>query len=256
MNPRHPRFATCRRAVAALEFGLLAPVMAIIVVGVLDIAKVAILWEQVWSAAQSIGESATTLAIPSQPGTTNQLTLAQANEAMSLVFAEVPWVAAGIAAGTYTGNGQNPPNTVTVVLSSVDYAPVQAGCTTNCQYESMVKWSKAYTGTATTTGFNYTNVTRPCGEAWQPSAFLANLNYQSNGIYVPDPFLVVDVSIKFSPAVFAFLTGSFTLSATSYVPVRISQAQPTTPNDLDDFIQLIDPNDPVPGSVCLVSPGT
>jgi Flp pilus assembly protein TadG len=242
-----------RRAVAAMEFGILAPVMALMVVGVFNLAKIAVLWEQVWSAAQSIGESATTLAIPSTNGAQNNLSDANAGIALSMVFAQIPWVAAGIATGNYTGTGQSPPNTMTVVLSSVDYYPVQPNCTTNCTYATNVIWSKAYTGGATGTGFNYSsNVLRTCGQPLAPSSPVSNLNYGSAGIAVPDPFVIVDVSIVFRPWVFSVFTGPFTLSATSYVPVRISQVQNSAG---DGYLNLTGSGaDPVPSSLCNIFP--
>jgi hypothetical protein len=217
-----------------MEFGILAPVMALILLAVFNIAKAAILWEQVWSAAQSIGESATTLAIPTKSGALNSLTVAQANEAMSAIYAEIPWVAAGIATSKSTGPGQRPP--ISVVLTSVDYFPTQSGCLSNCTYTAEVKWSKASPGGKGSGDFNTAGVTRPCGPLPATSP-LTDL-YEDSGIYVPDPFVVTDVSLVFTPWLFSALTGSFTLTAHSYVPIRTSQVLPTS--STDDWIQLSD----------------
>jgi hypothetical protein len=124
----------------------------------------------------------------------------------------------------------------------------------------MVEWSKAYTGASpASSGFNYVGVIRPCGVALQSTSIPATLAGAQSGssyIYVPDPLLVVDVSITFKPWVFSFITGPFTLSATSYVPVRTSLAKPTDASNPDDFITLTDPSDPFPNSVCTTPAGT
>ncbi len=267
LRPRHGRFIWARKAVAAMEFGLLAPVMALLVIGVFDIARVAILWEQVHSASRSIAESASTLALPVTPGAPNNMTWQNAQLALSEIFAEMPWVADGIVTGTATSGNTNSANgTATAVLTSVNYIP-QTACQTAsavcCPQGSQngfcawVIWSKAYVYPAFNSG---SNVVRPCNAALQqvPSGSVTNnqsidiqavsSSLQSNGITTPDPFFVADVSITFSPYIFSLLTGSVTLSATSIVPVRIGN--PVTSGQ--QYSQLLDENDKYAGtsSVC------
>ena len=237
--------ASARQAVAALEFAILAPIMALLVVGVFDLSKVAILWEQIWNASRGIAESASTMSIPSQISGPSMISWNQANLALSTVLADVPWLRAGIATGSaVTGS---PP--VYAVLSSVNYAPAQ-GCTSNCSYTSLVEWSKAYPYT----GFNYTAaVLRPCGAALAQNGLgqdsstpaLSTLTLQTDNISVPDPFLVADVTLVYTPFFFSFITGPITLSATSYIPARIN-----TPGSQTQWVEFDDTNDPVPASAC------
>jgi Flp pilus assembly protein TadG len=251
-----PRLALASRAVAAMEFGLLAPVMALLVVGVFDISKVAILWEQVWNASRSIAESASTLAIPTSPGAPNKLTWQNADVALSTTYAEIPWLAAGIATGNYTATGTLQGSPVVAVLSSVDYEP-PANCQSNCTYTPTVQWSKAYVHA----GFDSSaGRLRPCGSVLiqqAPGTPVTPLTIDTQmvgstmataGITVPDPFFVADVSLTYTPYFFNFLTGPVTLSATSYTPVRISNPGATT----GTFAGLFDQGDPDAngGSVC------
>jgi hypothetical protein len=250
-----------------MEFGLLAPVMALLVIGVFDIARVAILWEQVHSASRSIAESASTLALPVTPGGPNNMTWQNAQLSLSAVFAEIPWLADGIVTGSATsGSTSSASGTATAVLTSVSYLP-QTACTKaseSCcpqasQYAfcAWVVWSKAYVFP----GFNSgSNVVRPCNAALQqqPPGYPTNnqsidtqsvaSSLQTNGITTPDPFFVADVSITFSPYIFSLLTGPVTLSATSIVPVRISN--PLT--SVQQYSQLLDTGDRYAGtsSVC------
>jgi Flp pilus assembly protein TadG len=256
------RLARARRAVAVMEFGLLAPVMALLVVGVFDISKVAILWEQVWNASRSIAESASTLAIPVSPGGANQLTWQNADVALSATYAEIPWLAAGIATGNYTATGTLQGNPMVAVLSSVDYEP-PVNCQSNCTYTPTVQWSKAYVHT----GFDSSaGRLRPCGSTLIQQAPGTPVTPQTidtqtvgstmatAGITVPDPFFVADVRLTYTPYFFNFLTGPVTLSATSYTPVRISNPGTTT----GTYAGLLDQGDPDAngGSVCIVTNAT
>ena len=238
-----------RRAVASLEFGILAPVMALFVIGVFDLSKIAILWEQAWNASRNIAESASTMSLPTQVDAPNILTWSQANLALSSVLANIPWLRAGIATGTPSSG--SPP--AYAVLSSVNYTyetPAQ-GCTTNCGYVSVVEWSKAYSFT----GFNSTSaVLRPCGaplaqnglgQNSSANVLAALAELPKNGITVPDPFLVADVTLIYTPYFFSFITGPVTLSATSYVPVRTN-----TPGATQQWVEFDDTNDPIPAAQC------
>jgi hypothetical protein len=250
-----------RHAVAALEFGLLAPVMVVMLIGVFNLAKIAVLWEQVWSASRSIAESATTLAIVtnsatatptpcgpppgSSPPGSSWLCYSQADEALSAVYAEIPWVAAGIASGNYKGTGQLPPNTVTAVLSSVNLVPTASGT-----FTTQVIWSKAYVPPNGLTGFDFSSgVLRSCGEPLPKGTVPDGVAsaYKAAGITVPDPFLMADVKLVYTPYLFDIITGKVTLRATSYVPVRtnVPNAAPTA-----EYAVLDDANDPNASAVC------
>jgi Flp pilus assembly protein TadG len=247
--------------VAAMEFGILAPVMVLLLIAVFNLAKIMILWEQVWSASRSIAESATTLALPTAPNAPSAITAQQANLALSSIFAQIPWVAAGIATGPSAGPGTLPANSVGAALTSVNYTAPGPNCTSNCtSYTATVVWSIVYVptgGTRQAGAFRTAGLLRPCGDTLTPVGpgqasgpdTISTLNVGSllvaNAISVPDPFLIADVQLSFTPYLFSFITGPITLSATSYVPVRTA-----TPGATAQYIQLNDAGQANAGPVC------
>jgi Flp pilus assembly protein TadG len=238
-----PELGRSCRAVAAMEFGMLAPIMALMVIGVFDLSKAGILWEQTWNASRSIADSASTLAIQTDGSTS--LTQVQAQQALSSVFAEMPWLRAGIATGNGTA-GQIPANTISAVLTSVSFAPTNAPCGpgttpfTPCTYAAVVKWSKAYSGNNFITG---SSVLRPCVTLTQVApgspaslttvptlAVKTALESTTTGTNVPDPFLIADVTFTYQPFFHNFLPGNgVTFWVTSYQTVRTTAANSATP---------------------------
>ncbi len=214
-----------RAAVAALEFGLIAPVMAILTIGVFDLSKALVLWKDTWAAARSIAESASSLAI--QGNGSSNLTQTQAQQALSMVFAEMPWLRAGIATGN-PGAGVIAPNTVSAVLTSVSFQPNSSTCTANCSYSAVVQWSKAYSGNNFMTN---STVLRPCATLTQtnagtvqtlstmPTQQVAAVLQTSNAT-ASDATLIADVTFVYTPFFFKFITGPITFWATSYPPPR------------------------------------
>jgi hypothetical protein len=116
--------AAARRGVAALEFALVAPVMAIMFFGTLDICRAYLAWQEVNDAAEAIVQAAEKLSITANSPTT-QLTAAQMQAAMSSIYVEMPGLDYGFGDGLL-GTGQ-----FTAILSEVDFAPLCA-TTANC----------------------------------------------------------------------------------------------------------------------------
>lgn len=250
---RRGTIAAALRAVAALEFAILAPVMALLLLGVYNLARLAIIWEQVWSASRSIAESATTLA--TQADGSSVLNVQEVNLSLSEIFAQIPWVAAGIANGPYRGTGQNTPNTITAVLSSVNYVP-KSGCkASGCLYQQTVEWSMSYVPKGFS-GFK-ASAFRQCiqsnAAAPIPSTIVNKATYSGDPIYVSDPFVIADVSVVVTPYFFNFIVGNVTLSATSYVPVRSNAPAAGAANQ---FAQLSDQANIAAGTGCTYSPTT
>jgi hypothetical protein len=202
--------------------------MALLLVGVFDLGKAAILWEQVWSASRSISESASTLAI--QPDGSTALTQDQAQQALSLVFAEIPWIANNIETGPRSA-----------VLTSVSYSPSDPTCAAQCSYVAVVEWSKSYqcsSGTVCTVAFKPDP--RPCVTLTQvraggarsltsvPTRELSNALQRQN-VTQPDPFLIADVHYTFRPWFYNLFTGDIALWASSFWPVRIVQSGTAPP---------------------------
>jgi hypothetical protein len=167
-----------------------------------------ILYQQVYNAAHTIPLSASSLAVQSDRSTA--LTLPQTQQAMSEIYAEMPWVRAGIETGVRS-----------VTMSSVIFLPNNAACTSNCVYTPSVVWSVAYTGG---NGGGFSPVLRACGQLGQttPTGLVPGdlTKLPTAGITNPDPILVVDVHYRYTPLFFNYVTGSVDFWASGFWPVR------------------------------------
>lgn len=210
-----------RRGVAALEFAIIAPVLLIMVIGVYDIVRALLIWQEVWQAAHDISLASTIVAV--QPDQTNTLTQAQTQQVMSIVFAAMPGVRNGVDSGQRS-----------LTLTSVAFLPT-SGCnpsgSNNC-YQADVVWSVTYGGGSQG---GWKPVLRSCGVLGQ---ILPNTTYlpgQTNlntittaGVGQPDPSLVADVQYRFSPLFLEFLTGPINFSATALFSTRTGTTTPTS----------------------------
>jgi hypothetical protein len=145
-----------------------------------------------------------------QPDRSTVLTLPQTQRAMSEIYAEMPWVRAGVETGLRS-----------VTMSSIIFLPTDPACTSNCVYTPNVAWSVAYTGG---NGGGFTQVLRACGKLAQTAP--TNLvpgdltSLPTQNITNPDPILVVDVHYRYTPAFFEFVTGPVDFWASGFWPVR------------------------------------
>ncbi len=201
--------------VASIEFALTAPILLMLVIAGFDASRAMLLWQQVWLAAHNISLSATTIAV--QTDKTSTLTPAQAQQAMSIVYAAMPTIRNGAATGTRS-----------VTLTSVDFVPLPA-CTpinnvTNC-YVASVVWSVAYSGGGQA---GWTSVTRSCAPplaqitptgALPPGATQLNVLTTLN-VNNPDPSIIADVHYQFTPLPFDLFVGKRDFWATAIFSTR------------------------------------
>ena len=200
------------RGSAAIEFAVIVPVMITMVLGVVDMSKAMILNQEVYNAAHTIPLLASIEAV--QPDKTTTLTVAQVQQSLSAIYAEMPWVRSGIEVGKRS-----------VTMSSVVFTPSIVTCVQtanlNCLFTPHVAWSVAYTD-ANSAGF--TNVVRSCGTLKQtaPTAGVASdlTSLRTANVNNPDPILVVDVHYQYTPLFFKFVTGAVDFWASGYWPVR------------------------------------
>ncbi len=222
-------FCKSRSGVAALEFALIVPAMVLLTVGVLDMSKAVILRQQIYNAAHTIPLSASIVAV--QANKTTSLSVVQAQQQMSAIYAEMPWLADGIADGVRS-----------VTLSSVTFVPIP-GCPpvigTSC-YIPNVTWSLAYPGgVGDPNAKQWQSVTRSCvvpPTQIHPTASppvspltipLPLTVLRTLDVTQPDPILVADVHIQYRPFLYGFVTGYLDFWASGYWSVRtISTSQP------------------------------
>jgi len=117
---RITRLLTATRSVAAMEFAIAAPVICILALATVDAARALLIWEQMHNAANAIGQAAEKLSVTVDPvsgATVSELTADQMQQAMSLVYAEIPGLNLGQGGGLF-------PGTFGVALSSVTYTPL------------------------------------------------------------------------------------------------------------------------------------
>ncbi len=212
------RLAAPRRGIAAIEFALVAPLTLLMIVGVFDISKAVIIWQQVCNTAHAIPVSASTLS--EQPDKSTSLTVAQVQQSLSTIFGEIPWIRNGIETGQ-----------TSATLSAVTFVP-QGQCmpspTQICTYAANVAWSVAYQGGPNALPQFQTSVTRPCGAPLKqigptdpiPPGQTNLTILRTLLISQPAPILVADVHYRYTPRFFSFLTGPVDFYETGYWPVR------------------------------------
>ena len=217
--------ANARHGIAALEFALVAPMFGIIIMGTFDTTKAVILWSQVQNTAHLVATSATNVSVINSDRSTT-LSAAAAQQSMSVIYAEMPWVRNTVERGQRS-----------VTLTSVEFKPVSTSCTQttgqNC-YIANVAWSVAYTGGQASNAALFqqnANVLRNCGVLIQttPTATiplgLTSYNVlRTANVAQPDAILVADVHYRYTPLFFRFITGTLDFTSTYYTSVRIGPA--------------------------------
>ena len=209
-------FGRAKSAIAAIEFALIAPMLFLMTAGVFDAAKALILRHQVRNTAHVIAVSATNISVNLDQTTT--LTDAEAQQAMSLIYAEMPWVRSGVETGARS-----------VTITSIAFKP-NSGCTVsagqNC-YTPNVAFSVPYNGGNQGGTLWNAPPSRACGTVAQISSTAAipvgqtqQTVLRTANIAKPDAMLVVDVHYIYTPFFWKFVTGPVSFWATDMQPVR------------------------------------
>jgi len=230
---RHRRL--CRRAVAALEFALVAPVLVIMIISVFEICKALIIRQEVINTAHSISLTASLIAV--QGNGTTALSHSQVQAVESDIFVEIPWLRDGIEQGN-----------ASVTLSGIEFSEQDPGSTgtvcapyTNCatSFSPYVAWSVPYQPAQnglSSYGITFAALTRPCGKmtsgildiTGDANTPITYANFMTTlrvgGITYPDPILVADVSYTETISSFPltlFAGNTLTFVASAYWPVRV-----------------------------------
>jgi hypothetical protein len=202
-----------------MEFALIAPVMFILLTGSYDITQLLIARQQIISTAQQIVEIATELSI--QPDQTTSLTVNQAYQAETAIYALMPRLRSG-----------SDTNKFSVTLSAAVFTATPASCTPNsgCSV-AKIAWS---TMLSRSTLSPNVPITRPCGVITQVAATqpVTINNLPTAGMTTLTSIVIADVTYVYQPLFSGFFMGSVTLNRTAFLPPRVGSATQYVQYDL------------------------
>jgi len=274
---RKPGFKT---GMAAIEFALVLPVLLLIIVGSFDAAMATIFQSEVTYAADEIGLAATALAYNTP--SLNDVTPASADTAMSIVYASVPALRAGLSSlSKYS-----------VTMTGISFsAGSPVGCNDAagaCTVNANVAWvTQLDLGAAPTYVAPASSMTKMCDATFSPFTAVTPQTAQTtwtqfstsvahniptvisisntNGVVTQTNMsglgnsnvVVVDVTLTYTPFFLRFLTGPVVLSSTAYQVPRSSASTPMT-YDVSSAtfstgvvnVATLDPNASPPAVVC------
>ena len=227
------RFFATTGAVAALEFALIAPVAGIMMLATFNISRAIVIWEEVQNTAHLVSVSATTVSSVSSKDTNarqTSLTDAAIQQSLSIIYAQMPWVANGAETGRRS-----------VTLTSIGFLPADKSA--NCQPTASqncnlpyVAFSVAYNGGSLPGKIYFDKPLRPCGSMYSlssqvtPGAHLQATQTWLNtlptaAVSQPDAVMVADVHYNFVPYLPPLIKNifpqSFDFYATNMWPARI-----------------------------------
>ncbi len=221
---------------AAIEFALIAPIFAMLMIGVYDISVAVTLNQEVSNAAHTIPTSASTLAV--QPDDTTTLTVTQVQQVLSGIYAAMPMLRNGAAAGIHSA-------TLTSVSFQQSDPQCVASSTTACPYLAYAKWSVSYaepTGRPLSSGTGFTSVSR-CQAAGTPLRQVTPAQYTPGdltslptaAVSAPDPILVADIHYQYTPLFYNFITGPIDFWAIGLWPVRTASLSAPAQNQYTTY---------------------
>ncbi len=185
-----------RRGLAGVEFALVAPLLLIMLFGVVDLSRAILMIQRLTVAAAATATIASTMAV--QASSLNILTGKQAWQATTAPFAVFPnWRLSPL------------PGTFAITLSSVGFTTGPDG------YSAHVTWSVANpSGQAQM---------RPCGTLAQtPNSSPVMLGTLPTGDYGPTSILLADVSGVFVPAFTNVFVAPLTFMRSASISPRIN----------------------------------
>ncbi len=218
----------------ALEFALIAPILVAMGLGVFELSRALVIWEETCAAAEAIVEAAEKKCV--QPDGSFSLSAADAENVMTAIYAEMPGLPyAGRSGAPYAG-------TFSVTLSSIALSP--AGCTITVPgpCTAVPAWStELQEGPSGQLLIDAAHLKRACGT---PLVFTTTfppdqttlLKIPFASVTMQTPILVADVQYDYTPTFFQFI-GPIAFWASAEFPVPGGNA--TT-----DYVQRTPGNDP------------
>jgi len=211
------------RAVAAMEFALIAPIILALTLASLDAARELLIYGQIHNAANAIAQAAEKLSVTTDPTTgllTSELTANQMQQALSTIYAEIPGLNLGNGGSLFSGS-------FGAGLSSISYTP-SCTTTTGCGSQTpVVLWTTQLSvGGPMLQAPTY----RPCGYSPTQVAHLPNTSLSMIELESPVvaggtamtlvPQVVADVAYQFTPW-FPYFGSTVVLYASASYPAPI-----------------------------------
>jgi hypothetical protein len=233
------RGVACRRGVASVEFAIILPAVLMMIWGVYDAGRALVAWQETYLAAEAVAQAAEKLSVTGSVNVVTgapvlALTSQRMQDAMTTIYAEMPFLGLGDHSGSFGGN-------FSVTLSGVTYnppCPASAQGPGACVLPQIpqVIWS-AYLDQGGTQLLAppvtpLANVQRGCGQPkYIAGSFpntanqlltLTNVNLAGAGgtDVVQTPQVVADVSYVFTPT-FPLLGHSFVFWASASFPAPL-----------------------------------
>jgi Flp pilus assembly protein TadG len=247
MKPGRPR--ADRRGVAAMEFAMIAPVILTMIWGVYDVARALIAWEETYHAATAIAQAAEKMSVSNKNypngAVISSLTANQMQNALTSIYAEIPFIGLGNGTGSFTGG-------FSATLSGVEYFPTCPASNTGvCAPQiANVIWSTYLADGGAQLikppGALPTTVWRACGPpSGGQQAQFPNNSTQLTVLLDPNkagaggtkinliPQVVADVQFIFKPT-FPLITRTFTFWASASFPAPLGGDDDPIVFDLTD----------------------
>jgi Flp pilus assembly protein TadG len=189
------------RGFAAVEFGLALPVLALMLLGFVELDRYAWAARQLEVTANSIAQ------MLSQSTKVQSADVQSAQDSVMVLFPRALQDSARL--------GQKWSDLVKVGMTTVNFAPTVPGCVSACAYQAKVAWSGG-------------SDRRPCNTPLTsvPNDTAPGKTTLPADAYGANSLIVVDLTYAYRPLFAANIFGSFTLKRSSYLQPRYVNALP------------------------------
>ena len=190
-------FARSRRGIAAVEFALILPLMVVLTLGSVEVARLIIFTRKI----ELVANTAVEMLTQNGTGKVNYIDLHFAQDSTMVIFPQILQDAANKKISWS--------NDIAISMASVQFSPSPATCTSNCTYVANVVWNG---------GPN----PRPCGTSLTPVADSSTPTPTTlpTDLYGPGSVLVVDIVYTYTPLFIQNLFGSIKISRSAFLAPR------------------------------------
>ncbi len=201
-------FGRDRRAVAAMEFALVMPLLILVMAGAFELSRATGTARRLTSAANA----AATMLATNTSGSVTYTDLHYAADSMMVNFPAVLRDSAtkGIAWGS----------DITIALAGISFPPTVTGCTSSCTYKAKVVWTGGAASRACGSSITSVAASNAPSATTLPSDLYTAVANSSGGNNAPPFAVVVDVAYSWAPLVFARYFGALTIQRSAYISPR------------------------------------